>query len=96
MNMYPTEFSLKMVPLVSLRERVTGFKLLFDCERPLILLSGFFEDRHGSRYELKEALMIKLPQLEYMPIRVREQVIHLRPCSGMIEAVVLLYNAERD
>lgn len=95
MNQYPNEVTLRMVPVVTLRERVAGFKMLFGCDNPLVLLTGFFEDRHGTRYELQEALLLKLPQLEYMPVRVDARVVHLRPCSMMIESVVILYNAEQ-
>ena len=92
-----TEITLHNVELLSLRERITGYRLLFAVESPRVQVRGIFRDKGGELAFLEREdheLDVKaLGRRHYLPIQVDGQWVGLAPLDDIIPTVKI---TERD
>lgn len=85
------EIIIHNVELLSLRERIIGYKLLFNVESIKVQVKGIFKDRKGEIAFLDrkfcELDVASLGRYHYIPIFVNRELLQLKPLDDIIQTV---------
>jgi len=85
-----TEIILHNVDLFSLRERIQGYKLLFDLRTCCVHVRGMFQGENGELSFLREEYELDVSRLvskRYLPVIIDGEIVPLAPWDDVIQTV---------
>jgi len=85
-----TEIILHNVNILSLKERILGYKMLFDLKSCQVQVRGTFQDKSGELAFLRENHELDVSTVgrrRYLPIIIDGEIVPLAPLDDIIQTV---------